>query len=839
MKTEHPSSSLGSRVIHSACRMRRLATLALGLGLLAASQLASAATITVDASKRLSANPHFWSAAFGTGKAMLALRPDWQTHNKIGNRELGAQRVRGHGLFNTGEMDLWKSAGQYDWKNLDTYLLAITSANMRPIIELDFMPKALSTTGNQTSPPKDYAEWKAFIKAFTQHLVDKYTMEDVSKWYFEVWNEPDYPGFWDNSDMSAYYTLYDNTVDALTSVIPNVLVGGPAATNAGPIGAFLQHCKSANKRVTFASSHCYPGGPSTGTIADAAGLVSDNDSRISGITGAGYSTADVKSFNTEWNSSYSGQGVGSGDAVVSMDNHWNVGFILKASKLLSDKTEANTAALDVFSYWVLSDVFDEDGGTDGIHMTQTPNTPFGTIFGIMTFQGMRKAAFNAFKLLDYTGPNRVQSAGGTASDGIDAMATISDAGDSLQILAYNYYKTLNTASGSGDSQAISVTNLPSALAGKEVYVTQYVVDENHSNPYSVWVTQGKPANPSEDQWRQMHAAQHLSVTTSKKTLTDATFSTTVTMLKQSGLLLIISAKRPLMGRNSLVEIEGEDYDGQSGATKEASGDDTLGQSISVTANGYVYFENVDYTDDGVDTAQLRVKTASDTSVELHAETQDGKLLAKCSVTSTSSAWATQTCALSVPVTGVAKLYAVFGGAAHLNWLKFKGASNPGSGGSGAGGSAAGGSSGSSAGGSSGSSAGGANGGAGGRGGAAGNGAGGAAGGAAGKASGGAAGNGNGGASTSNSSSGGAAGNGKGGDSRGGAGGAAGNGNGGSGSGGVSGAGGSTTTRGGSSGCSCHLGEKGKPSSVLMIVGALAAVLGWRRSQARRRAAARD
>ena len=60
--------------------------------------------------------------------------------------------------------------------------------------------------------------------------------------------------------MTAYYTLYDNTVDALTAVIPNVLVGGPSTTNAGPVSAFLAHCKSANKRVTFVSSHVYPGG---------------------------------------------------------------------------------------------------------------------------------------------------------------------------------------------------------------------------------------------------------------------------------------------------------------------------------------------------------------------------------------------------------------------------------------------------------------------------------------------------------------------------------------------------------------------------------------------------
>ena len=126
----------------------------------------------------------------------------------------------------------------------------------------------------------------------------------------------------------------------------------------------------------------------------------------------------------------------------------------------------------------------------------------------------------------------------------------------------------------------------------------------------------------------------------------------------------------MTGRNALVEIEGEDYDGQSGATKEDSNDTSLGQSISVTANGSVYFENVDYTDGGVASVQLRVKSQAAATVELHADSQTGALLGKCMVPSTSNAWATQTCTLAQPVTGVARLYLVFGGAMHLNWLKF-------------------------------------------------------------------------------------------------------------------------------------------------------------------------
>src|SRR5580765_6545153 len=287
-------------------------------------------------------------------------------------------------------------------------------------------------------------------------------MADVSQWYWEVWNEYDYSGFWTGT-AADYYALYDNAVDAITAVIPNALVGGPASTEPGKIAAFLQHCKTANKRVTFASSHVYPGGANTGTAADANKLVTDNNTRTSGITSGGFTTATVKSFNTEWNSSYSGQGGLNGDVVTSMDNHWNAGFILKSVKLLSD-------------------MFDESSGPSGSYILGKNGTlPFGQVFGLMTFQGMRKAAFNAFKMLNYLGPKRMASMGGTGNDGVDAMATMSAAGDEIQILVYDYYATLN--SSGMDSVTVTLTNLPATLAGKQGFVTQFVVDETHSNPY--------------------------------------------------------------------------------------------------------------------------------------------------------------------------------------------------------------------------------------------------------------------------------------------------------------------------------------------------------------------
>jgi MYXO-CTERM domain-containing protein len=249
------------------------------------------------------------------------------------------------------------------------------------------------------------------------------------------------------------------------------------------------------------------------------------------------------------------------------------------------------------------------------------------------------------------------------------MATLSSAGDELQILVYDTFATLNS-SGS-DNVTVNVSNLPPALAGKTLFLTHFRVDDTHSNPYSVWTSQGSPVNPSEAQWQAMKQAQHLALLQPVSTTPVTTsFTNTFTIPHQAGSLVILGVKRPVTGRNGLSPIEAEDYDGQSGATKETSNDATLGQSIAAMSGSSVYFENVDFSDTGVNAVQLRVAAQSNTAIELHAETQTGPLMGMCAVTATAGAWATQTCAL-VKTSGVHRLYVVFDGTARLNWLAFQ------------------------------------------------------------------------------------------------------------------------------------------------------------------------
>ncbi len=125
----------------------------------------------------------------------------------------------------------------------------------------------------------------------------------------------------------------------------------------------------------------------------------------------------------------------------------------------------------------------------------------------------------------------------------------------------------------------------------------------------------------------------------------------------------------MIGRNAFAPIEGEDYDGQTGATKLDCDDTDLGQMAAVAGGGSLFYDVVDFSDAGVDSVQLRLQAESATNVELHADTASGPLIGACAIGATGSRWATQSCTLT-RTTGVHTLYLAFAGAAKLNWLQF-------------------------------------------------------------------------------------------------------------------------------------------------------------------------
>lgn len=181
--------------------------------------------------------------------------------------------VRLHNLLTSGDGTAslkWGSTGvytedsngrpQYHWEITDRIFDALVQSGVRPLVEVGFMPEALSThpapyrhtfprgsvfTG-WSYPPKDEGKWSALVEAWVRHLRSRYGVQTERDWLWEVWNEPDID-YW-HGTPEQYNRLYDLSAAAIRRVLPRAQVGGPEVTgvHAGRseqfLRQFLDHC---------------------------------------------------------------------------------------------------------------------------------------------------------------------------------------------------------------------------------------------------------------------------------------------------------------------------------------------------------------------------------------------------------------------------------------------------------------------------------------------------------------------------------------------------------------------------------------------------------------------
>ena len=184
--------------------------------------------------------------------------------------------VRVHNLFTSGDGSAslkWGStnvysedaAGNpiYSWEIVDRIFDTFKESGIKPLVELGFMPQALSTHPDPyrhtfpqgpvdsiytgwAYPPKDYRKWSELVFQFAQHLRKRYGEAELKDWLWEVWNEPDI-SYWKGTP-EEYFKLYDYSVDAVLRALPAARIGGPDSTGpASPHAAeflklFLEHC---------------------------------------------------------------------------------------------------------------------------------------------------------------------------------------------------------------------------------------------------------------------------------------------------------------------------------------------------------------------------------------------------------------------------------------------------------------------------------------------------------------------------------------------------------------------------------------------------------------------
>src|ERR1035437_8743562 len=192
----------------------------------------------------------------GAGRANEGLRADWQQQLAYVKKACDFKYIRMHGLL-TDDMGVYKEDRhgnpEYNYQYIDALYDYLLSIGIKPFVELGFMPSALAS-GSQTifwwrgnvTPPKDYNKWGELIKNLTQHFTERYGIDEVKTWYFEVWNEPNLsPGFWTGT-QEEYFNLYQYSVKAIKSVNPQYKVGGPATAGAAWVPEMISYCSKNN-----------------------------------------------------------------------------------------------------------------------------------------------------------------------------------------------------------------------------------------------------------------------------------------------------------------------------------------------------------------------------------------------------------------------------------------------------------------------------------------------------------------------------------------------------------------------------------------------------------------
>ncbi|MBI3949233.1 MAG: hypothetical protein HY314_02085 [Acidobacteria bacterium] len=491
----------------------------IGSALSVQSQAQRSFDLQVDASRMIgSCDPALWANIGYDPIYRLTVMPESQPAWEFINQSGAFRYVRCHNALSDGfpgrpEQETWgcrvysETPGglpRYNWQYLDQVLDTWVNAGLKPILETDFMPDALAEgqivrnySGGAINTPKDYNKWRHLIYELVNHCIERYGIDEVRAWYFEIWNEPDLKTYFiDGVDRGERVTpekigrlnkMYDSFVDGATAADPQIKVGGPGvAGNRDYFRAFLNHCVNGTNYVTgergtridFISWHAY------GTSEQ---IMAKNRDMNTIIEQEFPSLADRERQQNEW-----GQPLGSDSNRPSVFTHYEAAFLCKSIDGLFSDESARVAKI---LRW--------GNPTSGFQAGRIQGwRPLTIYFGS---EIVKLSIFNAYEMLAMLGPERVILTGARFGDPVHGFATRRDP-HLVQILVYHFDE--RNQQGSGAPVHVNLT--VRGLAGtSEAQATHYRIDQEHSNAAAAWAALGSPMNPTPAQLQLIKAKSEL------------------------------------------------------------------------------------------------------------------------------------------------------------------------------------------------------------------------------------------------------------------------------------------------------------------------------------------
>jgi len=443
-------------------------------------------TIEIDAAAPSHPFPHFWEEMFGSGRAILSLREDYRQDLREVHQITGFQYVRFHAILHD-EVGVYDEDGNgkpvYNFSYVDQIYDGLLAAGVKPFVEVSFMPNKLAASEHfqpfwykpDVSPPKDWTKWDALITAFVEHLIERYGVDEVASWYFEVWNEPNLDFWAGDPKQATYFQLYDHTAAAIKKVNARLRVGGPATAQAAWVDVFIGHCAQNHIPVDFVSTHVYANDTSADVFH-----TNENIPRDQMVCRAVRKVHDqiAASENphlpliwSEFNASYK--------------NEPDVTDSIYMGPWLAETVRQCDGLVDMMSYWTFSDVFEEQG---------VVKTPFYGGFGLMAEDSIPKPAFDAFQLLHKLGDRRL-----TLNS--DSALLTRDQHGSLVIAVWNY----DAPDEAG--RAREITLLFKNMNAKHASIWR--VDSDHGDFHAAYAKMHEPRYPTQAQILQLRAAAQI------------------------------------------------------------------------------------------------------------------------------------------------------------------------------------------------------------------------------------------------------------------------------------------------------------------------------------------
>jgi xylan 1,4-beta-xylosidase len=421
---------------------------------------------------------HLSQLFYGPNEHGVPVGAEFAEALRLAHNELGVDRIRAHGIL-LDELGVYSEPNgepQFDFAGVDRVYDRLLQIGVRPVVELSFMPRALARDptatvfayGGIVSPPKSWERWGQLVGNLAKHLVERYGLEDVSSWGFEVWNEPNLEVFWTGT-RAEYFRLYDEAAAAIKAVDSRLLVGGPATAAAGWIGDFAAHLVEVKVPLDFFATHTYGNLP-----LDVAATAAD----------VGFEPKPV--WWTEW-------GVSPTHFAPINDSVLAGPFVLHGMYSAMQRAE-------YLAYWVVSDHFEELG--------PPPRLVHGG-FGLLTVGNLRKPRYWALRMLEMLGRDRlsVEVGGDGAESMVQAFATTSPGGG-LQVLVWN--GTLDQTKADGDQLLGRQVQLRVRGMPPGRYQQAHLrVDALHSNVVANWEAIGRPEWPDADGWAALHDRDRL------------------------------------------------------------------------------------------------------------------------------------------------------------------------------------------------------------------------------------------------------------------------------------------------------------------------------------------